>query len=88
MELNPGFEIIFLEWPKSLQLEWPRMLACKPVETPIEMYHKLGEYTDQRIAGRLVYWSHTRPDIINVASVVNQFMHASNEEHMNAIHRI
>ena len=73
------------------------MLACKPVETPIEMNHKLqvspnqiptdkGHY--QRLVGRLIYLSHTRPDIAYAVSVVSQFMHTPNEEYMNAVYRI
>lgn len=46
------------------------MLACKPVDMPIEMYHKLGTFPDQvptdkgryqRLIQRLIYLSHTRP---------------------------
>ena len=32
--------------------------------------------------------SHTRPDIAFVASVISQFMHAPNEEHMNFVVKI
>ena len=73
------------------------MLDCKPVETPIEMNHKLGEYigqsaTDkaryQRLVGRLIYLSHTRPDIAYAVSVVSQFMHAPSKDHMCAVNRI
>ena len=60
------------------------MLACKPAETPIEMNHKLRIFPNQvptdkgryqRLVGRLIYLSHTRPDIAYAVSVVNQFMH-------------
>ncbi|KAK2990718.1 hypothetical protein RJ640_003786 [Escallonia rubra] len=73
------------------------MLACKPVETPIEMNHRLGNFpnhtqTDkghcQRLVERLIYFSVTRPDIAYVVSVVSQFMHAPSEKHMNAVYRI
>ncbi|XP_059669567.1 uncharacterized mitochondrial protein AtMg00810-like [Cornus florida] len=73
------------------------ILACKPVETPIEMNHKLGKSVDQvptdkgryqRLVGRLIYLSHTRPDITYAVSVLSQFMHALSEEHMNAVYRI
>ena len=73
------------------------MLGCKPVETPMEMNHKLGILQDQaptdkgryqRLVGRLIYLSHTRPDIAYAVSVVSQFMHAPSEEHMEAVYRI
>ena len=73
------------------------MLDCKPVETPMEMNHKLGILLDQaltdkgryqRLVGRLIYLSHTRPDISYAVSVVSQFMHAPSEEHMEAVYRI
>ena len=38
--------------------------------------------------GKLIYLSHTRPDIAYVVSVVSQFMHNPSEEHMNAVIRI
>ena len=73
------------------------MLACKPVEMPIEMNHKLGVFPDQaltdkgryqQLVGILIYLSHTRPDIAYAVSVVSQFMHTPSEEHMNAVYRI
>ena len=73
------------------------MLDCKPVETPMEMNHKLGILPDQaptdrgryqRLVGRLIYLSHTRPDISYAVSVVSQFMNALSEEHMEAVYRI
>ena len=38
--------------------------------------------------GKLIYLSHTRPDIAYVASVVSQFMHSPGEEHMEPVYRI
>ncbi|XP_059654930.1 uncharacterized mitochondrial protein AtMg00810-like [Cornus florida] len=73
------------------------MLACKPAETPLGMNHKLGESvaqvpTDngcyQQLVGRLIYLSHTRPNITYAVSVVSRFMHEPSEEHMNAVYRI
>jgi len=45
-----------------------------------------GRY--QRLVGRLIYLSHTRPDIAYAVSVVSQFMHEPYEEHLEAVHRI
>ncbi|CAL9028637.1 unnamed protein product, partial [Prunus brigantina] len=73
------------------------MLACKPAATPMEQNHKLGENLDrfptnkeryQKLVGKLIYLSHTRPDIAYAVSVVSQFMHAPNESHMEAVLRI
>jgi hypothetical protein len=73
------------------------MLASKPVDTPMELNHQLGEYPDQvptnkeryqRLVGKLIYLGHTRPDIAYVVSVVSQFMHAPSEAHMDAVNRI
>ncbi|XP_020417916.1 uncharacterized protein LOC109948642 [Prunus persica] len=74
-----------------------RMLGCKPVDTPIEMNHKLCEDIDQEptnkeqyqhLVGSLIYLAHTRPDIAYTVSVVSQFMHSPNVSHRNAVDRI
>lgn len=73
------------------------MLGCKPVNTPIEQNHKYflcssasctdkGRY--QRLVGKLIYLSHTRPDIAYAVNVVSQFMHDPRKPHMDAVERI
>ena len=42
----------------------------------------------QRLVGKLIYLSHTRPDIAYAVSVVSQFMHSPSEDHMGAVMRI
>jgi hypothetical protein len=73
------------------------LLECKPTDTPIVQNHKLGEYLNrtptnkeryQRLVGKLIYLSHTRPDIVYAVSIVSQFMHCPSEEHMEAVIRI
>lgn len=73
------------------------MLSCKPAETPMEMNHMLEILPDQvptdiegyqRLVGRLIYLSHTQPDIAYAVSVVSQFMHQPSVEHMDAVYRI
>ena len=73
------------------------MSGCKPSDTPIEVNAKLGEVKDgvpvdtgryQRLVGRLIYLSHTRPDIAFAVSMVSQFMHSPYEEHLDAVYRI
>ncbi|VVA40347.1 PREDICTED: Retrovirus-related Pol poly from, partial [Prunus dulcis] len=65
------------------------MLDCKPIDTPSEQNHKLGLYLDQvptdkeryqRLGEKLIYLSHTRPDITYAVSVVSQFMHSHSED--------
>ncbi|XP_048435486.1 uncharacterized mitochondrial protein AtMg00810-like [Pyrus x bretschneideri] len=73
------------------------MLGCKPVETPIVKKHHLclnpsqklvdkGRY--QRLVGRLIYLAHTRPNIAYALSVVSQFMHSPNVNHIAAVMHI
>jgi hypothetical protein len=73
------------------------MLGCKPAETPMDSTKKIGGGQDrtpvdkgryQRLVGRLIYLSHTRPDIGFFVSVVSQFMNNPTEEHMDAVKRI
>ena len=73
------------------------LLECKPADTPIVQSHRLGEYSDQvpadkvryqRLVGKLIYLSHTRPDIAYAVSVVSQFMHNPSEDHMGVVIRI
>ena len=70
------------------------MLGCKPVNTPIEQNHKLFECLSasptyngryQRLVGKLIYLSHTRPDIAYAVSVVSQFMHDPRKPHMDTV---
>ena len=73
------------------------MLECKPADTPIVQNHGLGEHSNQiptnreryqRLVGKLIYLSHTRPDIAYAVSLMSQFMHNPSEDHMNAVLRI
>ena len=73
------------------------ILDCKPAKTPIEIKHGLSIQGDQvptdknqyqRLVERLIYLSHTRPDIAYAVSVVSQFMHFPSKEHMDAVYRV
>ena len=73
------------------------MLDCRPADTPIVQNHGLGEFPNQtptnkeryqRLVGKLVYLSHTRPDIAYAMSLVSQFMHCPSEDHMSEVVRI
>ncbi|KAD4584477.1 hypothetical protein E3N88_22078 [Mikania micrantha] len=73
------------------------MIDCKSVETPMTVNHKLhmeleADLADkeryQRLVGKLIYLSHTRPDIAYAVGVVSQFMHQPQSAHMEAVLRI
>nr|CAA36616.1 unnamed protein product [Solanum tuberosum] len=71
------------------------MSGCRPTETPIDpnlKFVKEGKLIDkgqyQRLVGKLIYLSHTRPDISFAVSLVIQFMHYPREEHQEAVYRI
>ena len=70
---------------------------CKPAETPLDANQKLAlakpeEVTNvgsfQRLVGKLIYLSHTRPDIAFPVSVLSQFMHSPGQQHFEAAFRI
>ena len=72
------------------------MLDCKPVTTPLDCKLKLdtaGELLThvsyyQRLVGKLIYLTITRPDITYVVSLVSQFMHAPTVTHLHVVKRI
>ena len=73
------------------------MMGCRPANTPIDPNQKLqsegnGDPVDttryQRLVGRLIYLSHTRPNIAFAVSLVSQFMQSPHEEHLEVVQRI
>jgi hypothetical protein len=73
------------------------MLGCKSVDTPMDSTKKIGAENDsipvdrgryQRLVSRLIYLSHTRPDIGFAVSFVSQFMNNPIEDHMATVNRI
>ncbi|RVX16317.1 Retrovirus-related Pol polyprotein from transposon RE1 [Vitis vinifera] len=72
-------------------------IGYKPVSTPLDPNHKLGEAKEepvvdkrmyQRLVGRLIYLAQNRPDIAYSVSVINQFMHDPREPHIQATYRV
>ncbi|RDX66424.1 Copia protein, partial [Mucuna pruriens] len=71
-------------------------LGCKISRVPIEQNHRIeceespiiekSQY--QRLVGKLIYLSHTRPNIAYAVSMVSQFMHDPRERHFQTIERI
>uniref|UniRef100_A0A2N9G5A4 Integrase catalytic domain-containing protein n=1 Tax=Fagus sylvatica TaxID=28930 RepID=A0A2N9G5A4_FAGSY len=73
------------------------MLGCRPASTPMDPNLKLsvesGELISnpsmyQRLVGRLIYLTNTRPDLTFAVSVVSQFMHAPRTSHLDAVYHI
>jgi hypothetical protein len=98
IEVARSKQDIFLSEPKYVLglLCEVGMLDCKPTDTPIVQNHKLGEHPSQiptnerrykRLVGKLIYLSHTCPDIAYAVSVVSQFMHQPSKDHMEAMIR-
>ena len=73
-----------------------RMLDCKPAETPIVVNHGLQtlgvEATNreqyQKLVGKLIYLSYTRPDIAYAVGIVSMFMHQPQTQRMEVANRI
>ena len=42
----------------------------------------------QRLVEKLIYLSHTKPDIAFAVSLVSQYMHAPCQGHLNAVYKI
>ena len=72
-------------------------IRCKPIFTPMDPNHKLGEAKEksmvdkrmyQRLVGRLICLAHTWPDIAYSVSVINQFMHDPREPHIQVAYRV
>ncbi|KAK4270798.1 hypothetical protein QN277_019568 [Acacia crassicarpa] len=73
------------------------MLGARPAHTPMELNQKLtirpnatavNQERYQKLVGKLIYLSHTRPDICFPVSVVSQFSSNPQKEHMTAVYRI
>ena len=73
------------------------LLWCKPFEIPTDPTCKLGllkesKCVDQgryeKLVRKLIYLSITRPSIAYSVSVVSQFMHSPNEEHLEVVYQV
>ena len=73
------------------------MLGCKPTITPMDPSSKAqmeeeetladkGRY--QRLVGKLIYLSHTRPDIGYAVGIVSRYMNNPTRKHLEAVFRI
>ncbi|KAI3688864.1 hypothetical protein L2E82_46759 [Cichorium intybus] len=77
------------------------MLACKPVKTPLDtnvvvkqdgvdnydsLLTNVTEF--QRLIGKLIYLTITRPDIAYTVQTLSQFMHCPRKSHLNVAFRL
>jgi hypothetical protein len=98
IEVSRGAKGIYLSQRKYILdlLVETGMSGCCSSPTPIEQNLHLvkegGSPVDkeqyQRLVGRLIYLSHTRPDIAFAVSLVSQYMHDPKKQHMEAVMRI
>ncbi|XP_068317167.1 uncharacterized protein [Pyrus communis] len=73
-----------------------KMTDCKPARTPLDSNLKLKTHGDpvpnlsyyQRMVGKLIYLTITRPDISYAVSIVSQFMHSPSMDHLKIVHRV
>ena len=72
-------------------------LGYKHADTPMDYTTKLGTVEGctlvdkgryKKLVGKLIYFSHTRPNILFLVNVVSQFMNNPMEEHMKVVYRI
>ena len=73
-------------------LQETRMLGFKPMDTPMDPIckidddsHPTDKYMYQRLVGKLIYLTHTRPDIGFAVSMVSRYMNNSTKRHMKAV---
>lgn len=71
-------------------------LGAKPANVPMDYNHKVVQNDEplenigvfQRLVGKLIYLTITRPDITYAVSYVSQFMQKPMKSHMELIHQI
>ncbi|KAK3040310.1 hypothetical protein RJ639_028225 [Escallonia herrerae] len=99
IEVARSKEGIFVSQQKYVLdlLEETGKLGCRTSDTPIEPNHRLAEFMEgeptykgmyQRLVGKLIYLSHTRPDITYAVSVVSQFMQNPKDVHLHAVYQM
>lgn len=77
------------------------MLGCKPVNTPIDLSTRISSFGEddsdslladyssyQKLIGKLIYLTITRPDISFTIQTLSQFMHAPRKSHVRLAFRV
>ena len=89
--------IIISQWKYTLDLlKETGILGCKPRYTLERNWKYVKKDGDppvdkeryQRLVGRLIYLSLTRPDIAYAVSVVSQFIHTPTQQHLITVYPI
>ncbi|KAK1408324.1 hypothetical protein QVD17_39996 [Tagetes erecta] len=74
--------------------------GCKPAKTPIEQHYAVVNFCKthsdllenisgyQQLLGKLIYLSHTRPDISYAVQYLSQFMHKPTQAHLQLAMRV
>ncbi len=99
LEVQQTQDGIFLSQQKYVTdlLEQFHMSQCNTVSTPMNTSEKLKEKDGSGVAdarryrslvGRLIYLTHTRPDIAFFVGLISRFMHAPTKHHLGAAKRI
>ncbi|GJW97593.1 putative RNA-directed DNA polymerase, partial [Tanacetum coccineum] len=103
LENNEGLVLTQRKYCLELLTEFG-MLGCKPCGTPIESKEGVvklskGKVADtdypltrinnyQKLVGKLIYLTHTRPDISYAVHVLSQFKHAPLQSHLKLAFRV
>lgn len=73
------------------------LLGCKATNTPslpnlklhpIKPEEVVNKDKFQKLVGRIIYLSHSHPDITFAVSIVSQFMHSPRQEHFDVVYTI
>ena len=98
IEMATSSKGVFLNQRKYIlnMLQDVEMLHTKPTITPLDSKLRLNSpskpllqfTTYQRIVGKLIYLTITRPDITFVVSLLSQYMHAPTTQHLDMMKRI
>jgi hypothetical protein len=77
-------------------LHYTRMLECRPINTPIDINHKLRRGISDQVEkvqyqcliDKLIFLAHTRPDISYTVSVVSRYIHDPRVLHREVVYQI
>ncbi|KAK9911087.1 hypothetical protein M0R45_035010 [Rubus argutus] len=98
IEMATSHKGLFLNQRKYVLdlLKDANMWDCKPATSPLDSKFHLDVSSDpllevssyQRLVGKLIYLTITRPDITYAVSIVSQFMHSPTMAHLHIVKRI